>query len=383
MNKKLIFILIIVLMFFLFPFSCFAADKISTTVDITSLENFSKRLQQDIDYIPDISFSKMIDTYKSTGSIGLTFKDFANGLIKFIFQEVVGNSRLLVELLFIAILSAILQNIQNAFDSDGVSKIAFYACFLVMVIIIIKSFLLIIQLGQQTISSMIEFMNALMPSLLVLIAAVGGFASATTLDPVLMFMIKVSSDIIRDLVLPMTILVVILNIVDNLSDNIKVSKLSSLIKQFSLWTLGFVMTIFIAVITIRSSASATIDQVALKTAKFAVDNFIPVVGKALSDAVTTVAGYSLVLKDAVSIAGLIIMIVICIFPIIKIIIISLIYKFVGAVMEPVVDKKVVDCLSAAGSSLTIVFASVLSVAIMFFVMVTIIASTGRLVMMVR
>jgi stage III sporulation protein AE len=31
----------------------------------------------------------------------------------------------------------------------------------------------------------------------------------------------------------------------------------------------------------------------MKTAKFAVDNFIPVVGKALSDAVSTVAGYSL------------------------------------------------------------------------------------------
>jgi stage III sporulation protein AE len=380
MNKRIFFLIFLLLLFF--QITCYAADK-PTTVDITSLENFSKRLQQDVDYLPNLSFSKMIDTYKSTGSLGVTSKDFMNGLAKFIFKEVVGNSRLLIELLVIGILCAVLQNIRNNFESNEIASIAYYACFLVMVLVVMKSFTLAISIGQQTINTMIEFINALMPSLIVLIAAVGGFASATTLDPIIMFMIKLTSDVIRDFVLPMTVLIVVLNLADSMSDNIRVSKLAGLVKQINLWILGIMMTVFIAVVTIRSSVAATLDQVALKTTKFAVDNFIPVVGKALSDAVATVAGYSLVLKDAISIAGLIMMILICIFPLIKIILISLIYKFVGAVMEPIVDKKVVGCLTAVGNSLTIVFACVLSVAVMFFIMVTIIASTGRLVMMVR
>lgn len=381
MNKKNILIVIIFML--LFQIKVYAADGSKTIVDISQLENYSKKLQQEADYLPDISFSKLIDTYKTTGSIGITFKDFWESLIKFLFKEIVGNSKLLVELLFIGILCAILQNIQNAFEEEGISKIAYYICFLVMVIIIIKSFALSIQIGRQAINSMVEFTNALMPALLVLLAAVGGFTSAATFDPIIMFVLKITSDIIRDLILPMTMFLVVLNIVDNLSDNIKISKLADLIEQINIWILGLIMTAFVAVITIRGSASATLDQVALKTAKFAVDNFIPVVGKCLSDAVSTVAGYSLVLKDAISIAGLIFMIFICIFPLIKIIVVALIYKFVGAIMEPVVDKKVVNCLSAAGSSLTIIFVCVLSVAIMFFIMITIIAQTGRLVMMVR
>ncbi|HBF76847.1 MAG TPA: stage III sporulation protein AE, partial [Clostridiaceae bacterium] len=68
---------------------------------------------------------------------------------------------------------------------------------------------------------------------------------------------------------------------------------------------------------------------------------------------------------------------------IKIILISLIYKFVGAIMEPVVDKKVVSCLSAAGDSMIMVFACVLCVTIMFFIMITIISSTGKLLTLVR
>lgn len=143
--------------------------------------------------------------------------------------------------------------------------------------------------------------------------------------------------------------------------------------------IGLYNDYFTAVVTIRSNTSATFDEVAVKSAKFAVDNFIPVVGKCLSDAVTTVAGYSLILKDAVSVAGLIILFLICIFPLIKIILIALIYKFVSAVMEPIVDRKVINCLSAVGSSITMIFVCVLSVAVMFFIMITIIAQTGRLI----
>jgi stage III sporulation protein AE len=376
MVKKTLFILMIFLL--LFNSKVYADNP--DNIDYKSLDNFSQKLQKDIDYMPDFSFSKMIEKYKSTGSIGITAKDFANSFSRYIFKEVVGNSKLLVELLFIGLLCAVLKNIQNAFSDDDVSNIAYYACYLVMIIIIIKSFILAVQIGRDTIDSMIQFMNSLMPSLIVLIAAVGGFSSAATLDPVLMFVIKLISDIIRDILLPMTILIVALNIVNNLSSNIKISKLIALFNQLTKWGLEFIITIFIGVITIRSSASATIDQVTMKTAKFAVDNFIPVVGKALSDAVSTVAGYSLILKDALSIAGLIVMVFICIFPLIKIIIISLVYKFVGAVMEPVVDDRIVDCLTDVGNSLTMVFACVLSVGIMFFIMISIVASTGRLVM---
>lgn len=377
-----IFFIVLAITFFL-QVRVMASTDDWTGLNLNDLDNFTARLQQDINYIPDISFSKMIDTYKTTHSIGLTLKDFSRSITQFLFKELLVSSKLLIELILIAMISAVLQNIQSSFEGDNISKIAYYACFLLMVIVIIKSFGQIVQLGRETIDNLVQFMDALMPTLIVLLAAVGGFASAATLDPIIMFAIKLISDIICDLVLPMTVIVVIINIVDSLSDNIKITKLGALIKQICTWMLGFSMTVFVGVVTIRSSASTTMDQLTLKASKFVLDNFIPVVGKALSDAISTVAGYSLLLKDAVSIGGVIIMILICVFPLIKIILMSLVYKFVGAVMEPVVDKRIVNCLSSVGNSLTLVFASVFSVSVMFFILITIIISTGRLVMMVR
>lgn len=352
-------------------------------IDFNQIEETSRLIQQRSDYLPQFSFKELVNEYKASHSLTKTLKSMWEGSKKYIFKEVIGSSRLLVELLLLGILCALLQNMQSSFSSSSVNKIAYYACYLVMVVVIIKSFTVIVDLSRDTIDKMIQFVNSLMPSLMILIASVGGFASATMLDPLIMFVTKFFSDIIKDLILPMTFLIVALNIVDNLSDEIKISKLVKLLEQITLWTIGFIMTIFVAFITIRSSTSASIDQVTLKTTKFMVDSFIPIVGKTLSDAVSTVAGYSLLLKDAVSVVGLVVMVSIILFPLIKLIIIAVIYKFVGAIMEPIVDKKIVECLSSVGGAISILFASILSVAVMFFIIITIIASTGRLLVMVR
>ena len=115
----------------------------------------------------------------------------------------------------------------------------------------------------------------------------------------------------------------------------------------------------------------------MKTAKFAVDNFIPVVGKTLSDAISTVAGYTMLLKNAISTVGLIVVLIIVLMPIIKILIMALIYKLTAAVLEPISDKKIVSVIDSAGSSLITISSGVISVSIMFFIMISIVAVAGK------
>ena len=126
--------------------------------------------------------------------------------------------------------------------------------------------------------------------------------------------------------------------VNNISDDYKISKLTKLINQWALWIQGIIMTIFIAIITIRGITATTIDQVTVKTAKFAVDNFVPIIGKCLSDAISSVAGYSILLKNSLSALGLILIILIMALPILKVFILAMMYKFTAAMIEPISDK---------------------------------------------
>lgn len=391
--KKILLIFLIVFIF-LSPSKAYAGDENenvnssvyneqANSIDTQEIEDYINKLNnENSNYLPPLDYKNFINIF-SSGKTDFGFNDILMGIVRFFFNDILLNTQLLGELIILTVLCAILQNLQNAFENATVSNLAYYACYLILIMIVVRSFTIAIGVGRDTINSMIDFMIALLPVLLTLLASVGGFASVSVFDPIIMIVIQVVSTIIRDFILPMAFLVAILSIVNNLSDTFKVSKLASLLRQVCVWVLGLTLTVFIGIITIRGATSQTLDQVAVKTAKYAVDNFIPIIGKCLSDAVGTIAGYSLILKDAISTIGLIVLVITCIFPLLKIISMMFIYKIAGALIEPISDKRIVSCLTDVGNSMLLIFASVMCVAVMFFIMVTIIASTGKMAVMAQ
>ncbi|HBM80155.1 MAG: stage III sporulation protein AE [Clostridiales bacterium] len=353
-------------------------DAQVNSIDTQNIEKFIDQLNRETEsYLPPLNLKSFISMFKSEGG-GYSLTGLLNGMLKYFFNDVLLNAKLLSQLVILSIICAILKNLENAFSSENISNLAYYACYLVLIIIIVKSFTLAVGIGRDTINKMVDFMTAMLPVLISLLTSVGGFASASIFDPLIMIMVQIISTAVKNIIIPLIFLNVILSIVNNISDTFQVTKLADLLKQIVKWGLGFMLTVFVGIITIRGTAVKSLDQVTVKTAKFAIDNFIPVVGKCLSDAISTIAGYSLVLKDAISTFGLIALVILCIFPLIKIITLVLIFKVTGALIQPISDKRIIECLNSVGDSLTLIFASVLCVAIMFFIMITVMASTGKM-----
>ena len=86
--------------------------------------------------------------------------------------------------------------------------------------------------------------------------------------------------------------------------------------------------------------------VTAKTTKAAVSNFIPVVGKILGDAVDTVMGCSIILKNALGVVGVIIIIGICVVPIFKLITLMTMYYLGSALCQPIADAKIVKLFAS-------------------------------------
>ena len=109
------------------------------------------------------------------------------------------------------------------------------------------------------------------------------------------------------------------------------------------------------------------------------DNFVPIVGKAFSDAISSVAGYSLIIKNAVSGVGLLVIILIILYPVIKIVLMSFVYKISASIVEPISDKRITSTIAAAGDSLILLLSCVLAVSLMFFVVIAIMANAGKFI----
>ncbi|MDV4152169.1 stage III sporulation protein AE [Clostridium sp. AL.422] len=346
---------------------------------LNSLYNYINNMKSDVEIINDLDPVEYIKGYINNGEGNLSLKTLGNAITSFLFKEVKTVLSLSISIIVIAILCSLIKNLQSAFSNEGISNIAFFACYSILIIILSKSFLLSINIAIDIIKELSNFMAAILPVLVMILGSIGGFTQAATMDPIIMGATILIPRIYTTIIIPLILITFVLEFTNNISTEYKIGNLCKLTKQITIWIQGIILTIFIGLLTVRGIASSTIDAVTLKTAKFAIDNFIPIVGKAFSDAIASVAGYSLIIKNAVSSIGLIIIILMMLYPIIKLILIAFVYKLTAAVIEPISDKRITSSIASAGDSLILLMSCVLSVSLMFFVLLAIMASAGKFV----
>jgi stage III sporulation protein AE len=345
---------------------------------VEQLYDYIVNMKTEHEVLRDLDAREFVQEFMRTGDGSLSIQKIFKSLIAYSFKEVTTLLKTLAILVVIAIVCALLNNLQKAFSRDDLANIAYFACYALIIILVSKSFYSAVEIARDTITRTSDFASALIPVLMVLLASVGGFTEAAVMDPIIIGAININARVYVNIIIPIIFMSFVLQFVNNLTDEFKIDKLTKLLNQVAIWTQGIIMTVFIGIVTIRGITSKTIDQVTVKTAKYAVDNFIPVVGKCLSDAISTVAGYSLLLKNAISGLGLLIILITVLFPVAKILVMSFMYKLTGALIEPISDSKLVNCITAVGNSLTLLMSCVISVSVMFFIMISIIAAAGKM-----
>lgn len=388
-------VILLVITLVILPTVCAAAADGESEINRGVLESQLEKLELDeiqgvldslnretAQYIKPINARELILGLIS-GDIGISAGEVISGIGKYLFAQVLLNINLLAKLVILSIVYAILVNIQDSFGNGMVSELAKLACMLVLTAIAVQSFSAAVSIGSDTIDSMVRFMQFFLPTLLALLAVMGGVTSMALLQPIIAVSIGFFSTVFKNFLLPVIFFSAILAIVNNLSEKFHLSKLSTLLKQGCVAFIGLILTVFIGLMTIQGVTASTVDGVSIRTAKFAVDSFIPIVGGFLSDAVDTIVGCSLLIKNAVGAFGLIALFIMVAFPIIKIISLVLIYKVCAAVIEPIAGGQLVNCLNEMAGSLLLLFATVASVALMFFVSVTIIIGAGNAALMMR
>lgn len=311
----------------------------------------------------------------------------AREILSLLFGTLLGDVRSLLptmaQIVIVAVLCGVLLKLREAAGSGEVVEVAEYACYLIAIIPLAQGFLAIIGSARSAIEGMAAFSRTLFPTLLALLAALGGNASASVFQPAVMAASTGLSAAIQDILLPVLMACAALAVLNRLSSRIKVEGLYRLLMTACSWSLGIAFTVFLGVLTVQGAASSAFDGVTARTAKYAIDNFVPVVGGMFADTVDTLIGCSLVVKNAVGLAGLLSVATLCLKPCLSILATVLAYKLCAALLEPVADGRVVKALGDFSSVLTMVFVAVLSVGAMFFVLVTALMNAGGTMVMIR
>lgn len=332
-------------------------------------------------FLPENQKGSFLDFVK--GDKQFSPKEWLAAFVKFLFHELLANGKLLGTIILLTVFSMILQNLQNAFEQKTVAKVAYAITYMVIMILALNSFHVAIQYTEDAISKMTDFLIALIPLLLALMASVGGITSVAFFHPLIVFLINTSGILVKYFVLPLLFLSALLSIVSTLTDHYKVTQLAKLLRNIGLGALAVFFAVFLGVMSVEGASAAITDGITIRTAKFITGNFIPVIGRMFTDATDTVMSASALLRNTVGIVGVVILLCISAFPAIKVFTLALIYNIASAILQPLGGGPIIECLNIIGKSVIFIFAALAIVSLMFFLAVTIIIAAGNLSLMVR
>lgn len=282
-----------------------------------------------------------------------------------------------------ALLSAIIHQISAAFSFADTVKTARFCCFLFLLLPLTAL------LWEQThavsgvVSDMSKRMQLLFPILLTLLSAVGGSATSAFMQPALLSASAVMTQVVTQITLRLCICAGIVTAANHLSGKAHLNRLCALLKRLAGWSMGICFTVFIGVMTIQGVGSAVSDGISLRMAKYAVNHFVPVVGGMFSDTVDMLVGCSLLVKNALGVVALLILLSVIFSPLLQLGAAQLIVRLCAAVLEPVTNSDIAECMDDYAGILSLLFTTLLCVGAMFFLLVAQLLLVGNLTVMMR
>lgn len=135
-----------------------------------------------------------------------------------------------------------------------------------------------------------KFLTVFVPVFAAVLTASGKSLAAAGFSGTFLFALEAVAGLCGTVFTPLVTSHLALTVCSAAGGEMGIKKAAALIKRIAGWTLTLLSTVFVFILGIQSSSQAAADTVSMKTAKFIVGSSVPVVGSALSEAMTAVKG---------------------------------------------------------------------------------------------
>ena len=209
-----------------------------------------------------------------------------------------------LSILAVMLLCALLEGMKLSFGERPLSGVVGAISTLCISITVILQIVKTIEHTATVVRNSADFMLVYIPVMAGIMIASGQTVSAISYHMMMVFAGDIISQIAAKLLVPLLNIFLAFSVVSSISPRMNLSGICKNISSIVKWTLGFVMSVFVSLLTVQSVVGCSADDMGLKTIKFAISSFVPVVGGALSDAFSTVRGCVKLLKSGVGAFGI-------------------------------------------------------------------------------
>jgi len=307
------------------------------------------------------------------GELDLSLSGILSAGGNLIFAEFFANGLILRQLLIIAILGALMRCLTQAFTHKSAGEMGFYVTYLMAILLAVSSFRVSVNILTGLVEAVRAMMIAAVPVMIGLMAISGNFVGAAGFHPLLFFALQLVTWFITVIFIPLVLAAAALDIVNQLSAENRLDKLAELLRKVSDYALKAIVAVFAFLLTMQRISAPIINNAALRTGRSAA-GAIPVVGNALTAAMDTVIHFSQAARSGVLVALVLILCLTLATPMLKILVLSWVYRVTAAVIQPVSDERLVKCMDGAGKAMGQLFSAAALLGVMCLYSVVIMLS---------
>ena len=309
-------------------------------------------------------------------------EDCVSWVLGAFFDELSGMGALMASIMLPVLLSGLLMQMLLP-QRKSLILLTRSVCFMLVLIPVLLLVFSQMEHARQTITAMTQRMDKLLPLLLTLLTALGGSASSAFLHPMVVAASGSMVFLAREVTLRLVVCTCAVTAVNHLSDRAHLTRMAQLLRSVVCWLLGVSFTVFLGAMSMQGVCVASIDGVALRAAKYAVDNFVPVVGGMFSDTMDTLVGCTLIVKNALGIAAVAVLLGAVLGPLMKTLAAVFILKLSAALLEPVAQEEIVRAIGDFSRTIVLFLITMLCVGTMYFLLIVQLLLVGNLTSMLR
>ncbi len=310
------------------------------------------------------------------GEIPFDLGEIGKQIVKICFGNLNGQKQAALQILILSVIAAVFINYTNVFERSQTAEVSFYLIYLVLIMILLKAFMDMETIVLEAVNQVVTFLKALLPIYLIASALANGSLTAAGFSELTLVMITILQWILKVVILPGIHLYVMLSILNRLDREDRFSKFSRLIRMVLVWALKTMTAAVIGLQTVQCLIMPAIDT--LKTSLFhKAAGAIPGVGNVFNSVTEVVLGSAMVVKNAIGVAGMLIMAMICLMPLLQIALCVVMYRFLAAITQPVSDKRLTLCVESAADGAELLLKVVITTGLMFFVSLALVTAFVR------
>lgn len=341
-------------------------EDILNDIDSTELDDYLIQ-DFDVDFLNKTSFKDIVVSVLS-GNYFDEYDSLFDGLLSIFKDNLKGVLSLIIALLAMVFLSEMFKN----FCADKFSdfKKLFQIVFSILIVLVLANVLKdVVELVENVVQKIFQFSNTLFPILLNLILLSGASGSFSIYSSLSVFLLNTGSYIFVYVLLPLSTSILVLSLIGSIFSNNRFSKTIDIFKTIFKYIIGLMFGVFGLFSMVNLMVAGTKDGVGLKLTKYAIKNYIPILGGYISDGFDFVHACSVLVKNAFGVCGVIVLFFMVLKPLIVYFVYLIAFKVLSLIVSYVGVNSYSDMFDGLSKSMGYFVAVLVGVFLIMFVFV--------------